>query len=170
MGVSGSGKTTVGLALAERLGWLFIEGDELHPPENVAAMASGRALTDADRNPWLLAIRARIEEVIHAGGYAVIACSALKHSYRRVLAGAEGGREVRFVHLDVPPAILRERLGARVGHFMPVELLESQLATLEPSTSALRVDGTAAVDTIVDEIVGRLLGPPDFPDPISTRA
>jgi gluconokinase len=156
MGVSGAGKTTVGLALAHRLHWLFIEGDEFHPRRNVEAMAAGHALTDADRVPWLAALRQRIEEVLAAGECAVVACSALRHAYRSVLAGPEGGTEVRFVHLDVPEPVLRARLTARHGHFMPPELLGSQLATLEPSTTALVVDGTRTVDEIVQEILERL--------------
>ena len=156
MGVSGAGKTTVGRALAARLAWQFIEGDEFHPPRNIEAMAAGRALTDADRVPWLAALRKRIESVLEHGERAVIACSALRHSYRRVLAGEEGGREVRFVQLDVPVEVLRERLSRRVGHFMPESLLDSQIATLERSTTALHVDGTDPVDRIVDQIVGWL--------------
>jgi len=152
MGVSGSGKTTVGSALARRLGWPFIEGDDFHPPANVAKMAAGHPLTDADRAPWLAALRRRIDELLASGESAVIACSALKHSYRSVLAG-EDPRAVRFVQLDVPIEVLRERLEHRRGHFMPVSLLESQLATLEPSSTALRVDGTLPVDKILDQVV-----------------
>lgn len=155
MGVSGAGKTTVGRALAHRLGWDFIEGDDFHPDRNVALMASGVALTDADREPWLLALRARIEEILAGGGRAVVACSALRHSYRRVLAGSDAGA-IRFVHLEVPVAELRRRLGTRAGHFMRPEMLQSQLATLEPSTTALQVDGAQPVSVVVDDIVARL--------------
>jgi gluconokinase len=154
MGVSGAGKTTVGRALASRLGWEFIEGDDFHSASNVAAMAAGHALTDEDRAPWLAALRRRIEDVIRAGGHAVVACSALKHSYRSVLAGDEGGGAVQFVHLEVSPRELHRRLTHR-HHFMPAELLASQLATLEESRTAFRVDGEQPVETIVDAIVGR---------------
>ena len=159
MGVSGAGKTTVGRALADRLGWLFVEGDDFHPPENVEAMASGRALSDADREPWLVALRARIEQVLSGDECAVVACSALRHAYRRVLAGEQGGREVRFVHLEVPEPILRQRLESRLGHFMPAVLVSSQLETLEPSTTALPVDGTRNVSAIVQVIVDSLALP-----------
>ena len=152
MGVSGSGKTTVGTALAKRLGWLFIEGDDFHPAANVAKMAAGHPLTDADRAPWLAALRQRIEEALASGESAVIACSALKHTYRSVLAG-DDPESVKFVQLDVPIEVLRERLERRHGHFMPVSLLESQLATLEPSSTALHVDGTLSVEQIVDSII-----------------
>jgi carbohydrate kinase (thermoresistant glucokinase family) len=155
MGVSGAGKTTVGRALAQRLGWDFIEGDEFHSEHNVALMASGVALTDADREPWLLALRSRIEEILATGGRAVVACSALKHSYRRILVGQDAAA-IRFVHLEVPEAELRRRLGARAGHFMRPEMLPSQLSTLEPSTTALHVDGARTVSVIVDEIVVQL--------------
>lgn len=153
MGVSGAGKTTVGEALAKRLGWQFIEGDDFHPAANVEKMAAGHPLTDADRAPWLAALRHRIEEILRARGSAVIACSALKHSYRSVLAGDEGGREIQFVHLDVSPEELKRRLVRRHGHFMPPELLASQLATLEESHTAFRADGEQPVDVIVESIV-----------------
>lgn len=155
MGVSGSGKTTVGTALARRLGWPFLEGDDFHPAANVAKMAAGHPLTDADRAPWLAALRRRIDEVLRDGESAVIACSALKHSYRSALAGNDTDA-VRFVQLDVPVEVLRERLEHRQGHFMPASLIGSQLATLEPSRTALRVDGTLPVEKIVDQIVGWL--------------
>lgn len=160
MGVSGAGKTTVGRALADRLGWQFVEGDEFHPAANVQAMAAGHALTDADRAPWLAALRARIDAIIAANERAVIACSALKHAYRRVLAGERGGREgeVRFVQLDVPREVLRARLEARRTHFMPAALLDSQLETLEPSTTALHVDGALPVDQVVEVILRDLPG------------
>lgn len=155
MGVSGAGKTTVGRALASRLGWQFIEGDDFHPAANIQAMAGGHPLTDADRAPWLAAIRARIEQIMQAGDHAVIACSALKHAYRRILAGKDPDA-VRFVQLDVPREVLEERLARRHGHFMPASLLDSQLATLEGSTTALRVDGTQPVESLVDQIAGWL--------------
>ena len=143
MGVSGAGKTTVGRALADRIGWEFIEGDDFHPAANIALMSAGHALTDADRAPWLAALRKRIDEVLASHGHAVIACSALKHTYRSVLAGSEGGGAVQFVHLEVSAAELHRRLAHR-HHFMPPELLASQLATLEESRTAFRVDGERA--------------------------
>jgi gluconokinase len=155
MGVSGAGKTTVGKALAARLHCPFIEGDDFHSESSVAAMAGGHPLTDADRAPWLAAIRRKIDEILKAGGRAVIACSALKHAYRKVLVG-EDEEAIRFVQLDVPIEVLRQRLEQRHGHFMPASLLASQLATLESSRTALRVDATKPVSAIVDEIVGGL--------------
>lgn len=136
MGVSGSGKSAIGAALAEALGLPFQEGDVLHPPANVAKMAAGVPLEDADRWPWLDAVAAALA----TGG--VVSCSALKRSYRdRLRAGA--GRPVAFVFLEGSEALLTERMGARTGHFMPVSLLASQLATLEDPTGE---PGTVAVD------------------------
>ncbi len=138
MGVTASGKTTVGTVLAEALRWPYFDADDFHPPSNVAKMASGVPLTDADRAPWLAALRARIVEIRSAGEHAVFGCSALKAAYRETLAA--GDPDVRFVHLHGSEALLAERLRHRVGHFMNPELLESQLATLEPPEDALRVE------------------------------
>jgi gluconokinase len=151
MGVSGAGKTTVGKALAARIECPFIEGDDFHPASNVAAMAAGHPLTDADRAPWLAAIRRKIDEILQSGGCAVIACSALKHAYRKVLVG-DDEELIKFVQLEVPLEVLHQRLEHRHGHFMPASLLASQLATLESSRTALRVDGTLPVAEIVEEI------------------
>ena len=135
MGVSGCGKSSVGIALAEALGARFIDGDDLHPEANKAKMSAGIPLDDSDRWPWLeLVSQALAEEVVETSGGSftgtVIACSALKRVYReRILAGAPN---TFFVHLDGSREILEQRLGARSGHFMPATLLDSQLATLEP--------------------------------------
>jgi carbohydrate kinase (thermoresistant glucokinase family) len=146
MGVTGSGKSTVGGILAGRLGWPLCEGDDLHPPENVAKMASGHPLTDADRWPWLARVRAWIDEQVAAGRPGVVTCSALKRSYRDVLRG----EHVVFVHLNGTRAQLAARLATRHGHFMPAALLDSQLADLEPpgpDEQALTVDiGPAATE------------------------
>jgi gluconokinase len=130
MGVSGSGKTTVARQLAERLGWAFAEADDFHPPANIAKMEAGTPLVDADRWPWLEAIRDWACERAAAGEDAVVTCSALRRAYRDVLRGASA--RVRFVHLEGTRALLEERVGHRTGHFMPASLLDSQLATLEP--------------------------------------
>lgn len=130
MGVSGCGKSTVGAALAARLGVPFVEGDTLHPPRNVALMAAGTPLTDADRAEWLATIATRIADARRAGSGLVVACSALKRAYRDRLRAADAS--LRFVHLHGDAALLRERLGARRGHYMPASLLQSQLDTLEP--------------------------------------
>jgi len=125
MGVSGSGKSSVGVALAERLGVPFLEGDSLHPAANVAKMAAGLPLDDADRAPWLAAIATWMKDRTDG----VVACSALKRAYRDRLREAAPG--MRIVALLPPPDVLAERLGHRRGHFMPGSLLASQLATLE---------------------------------------
>ena len=130
MGVSGSGKTTVAKALAEHLGWRFQEGDALHPPQNVAKMAAGTPLSDADRWPWLTAIAAVIDGWRAAGVSGIVTCSALKRAYRQVLVGDRA--DVRLVYLAGSKALIAGRMAARTGHFMPAALLDSQLATLEP--------------------------------------
>ena len=154
MGVSGSGKTTVGEALAARLHWRFVEGDDLHPPENVAKMASGISLEDADRWPWLVRVGACIRESLERGTPLVVACSALKASYRERLQVADP--RVLLVSLEGSPALLAERLRGRKGHFMPPALLPSQLATLELPSDALRVDIAQSVEQQVDAIIHAL--------------
>ena len=130
MGTAGAGKSTVMAALAERLGWPTLEGDSVHPAGNVAKMAAGVPLTDADRRPWLEAISAWIGERERERRSSIVTCSALRRSYRDLLR--RGHPWVWFVHLDPPRAILEDRMASRSGHFMPATMLESQLATLEP--------------------------------------
>ena len=130
MGVSGVGKTTVARALAQRLGVPMVEGDELHPAANVAKMRAGTPLDDADRLPWLRAVAAVIGQHEAHDESAVVTCSALRRRYRDLLR--DGHPSVRFVHLVADAAVLEARLARRTGHFMPVSLLQSQLATLEP--------------------------------------
>lgn len=149
MGVSGTGKTTVGQELAARLGRAYLEGDDAHPPANVALMAAGIPLTDADRAPWLRELMRRMEAVGERGS--VVTCSALRRSYRELLATVDGG--CFFVHLDVPRQEIERRMTARTGHFMPVGLLDSQLADLEPlepGEHGVVVDGARPVEQIVD--------------------
>jgi carbohydrate kinase (thermoresistant glucokinase family) len=129
MGVSGSGKTTVGALLAGRLGWEFEDADAFHPPANVDKMHRGVALTDEDRGPWLDAMAAWIDETRAAGGHAVLACSALKRSYRDIVIGAR--KDVRLVYLEGGEAVIARRLAARQGHFFPAKLLRSQFKALE---------------------------------------
>ena len=131
MGVCGSGKTSVGKIIASRMNWPFIEGDDLHPPANKAKMASGVPLTDADRWPWLDRIADRMRAIDEAGGSAVVACSALRQAYRDRLRGS--GADLRFLHLTGDAGLIRQRMASRGGHFMPADLLDSQLATLEPA-------------------------------------
>ena len=132
MGVSGSGKTLIGAALARALGVDFVEGDEYHPAENVERMRRGIPLTDDDRAGWLLALATRLREAEDAGSGLVMTCSALKRSYRDILRA--GSADVRFVFLRGPRTLIAERLATRRGHFMPASLLDSQLATLEEPT------------------------------------
>ncbi len=129
MGVSGSGKTTIARGVAAHLGWEVIEGDSLHPPENIAKMKAGTPLTDADRRPWLQAIAREIDAVRAAGRSAVVACSALKRSYRTILIGDRP--DVVLVYLQGSHELIAARIAARKGHFMPPSLLESQFADLE---------------------------------------
>ena len=155
MGVSGCGKTTVGEQLAERLGWPFQEGDALHPPANVAKMAGGTPLTDADRLPWLAAVAAWIDARRAAGECGVVSCSALKRAYRQLLVGDRP--DVWLVYLQGTRDQLAERLAARTGHYMPAGLLDSQLATLEEPTAAeqpLVVTIDQPVEAIVTAIAG----------------
>lgn len=164
MGVSGVGKTTIGRALAQRLGWRFQEGDALHPPENIAKMRAGIPLDDTDRAPWLRAIAARIDEWRERGEAGIITCSALKRTYRDMIVG--GRPEVRLVYLTAPPGLIAERLAGRRGHFMPSGLLASQLAALEPpgpDENALIVATEAPVEIVVERIAASLT-PNDTPD------
>lgn len=130
MGVSGSGKTTLGRTLADDCGWDFIEGDEHHPQRNIDKMRTARPLDDEDRRPWLAQLNRLMLCYAKQGRSAVVACSALKASYRRLLS--QGIDDVRVVMLWGDPQIIRERLENRQQHFMPTELLNSQLAALEP--------------------------------------
>ena len=130
MGVSGSGKSTVAALIAERLGWMFVDGDSFHSPEHVAQMHAGRALDDTDRAPWLARIAVWIRHRLEAGESGVVVCSALRRAYRDILI--QGSRRVRLVYLDGDRALIAGRLAARHGHFMSPLLLDSQFATLEP--------------------------------------
>lgn len=158
MGVSGSGKTVVGRLLATALGWTFRDADDLHPPENVARMRSGQPLTDADREPWLRSLSAVVDAALASSGPGlVLACSALKRTYRNRLRAADP--KVKLVHLTGPEPILRERISARVGHYMPASLLTSQLATLEPpeaSERALVIDVTDPPEALAARILSEL--------------
>ena len=154
MGVSGSGKTTVGKLLAEALGAEFVEGDAFHPPENIEKMRRGIPLDDTDRWPWLETLSAEIDRWHRAGKTVVLACSALKQSYRDVLAKGRPG--VRFMHLRGDESLLRARLERRRGHYMPASLLASQIAALEEPADALTVDVAGTPETIVSEILAKL--------------
>jgi gluconokinase len=158
MGVSGSGKTTIAGTLAARLGYAFAEGDDFHPEANVAKMARGEPLTDADRAPWLQSLAAWIAAQHASGRSTVLACSALKRRYRDTLRGGAPGH-VSFVHLAAPREALLERMTRRKGHYMPPELLDSQLAALEPlqpSEAGVTLDATPTPDAIVERALERL--------------
>lgn len=149
MGVAGSGKTTIGRALAETVRWQFVDADDFHPPANVAKMRAGLPLDDPDRAPWLAALRAAIENWLRSQTNVVLACSALKQSYREQLIFSP---EERLVYLRGSRDLIAERLTQRRDHYMDPELLPSQFATLEEPENAIVVD----VDAIVPEIVTRI--------------
>ena len=161
MGVVGSGKTTVGTLLAHKLGWQFADADDFHPAENIAKMREGIALTDADRAPWLAAMRSAIQQWEKEGKDFVLACSALKHSYREELRAGE----VHFVYLKGEARLIAERLHARRGHFATDSILESQFADLEEPKDALPVSIAETPEAIAGEIIDRLkLAPVSYPD------
>ncbi|MEE9389045.1 MAG: gluconokinase [Paracoccaceae bacterium] len=152
IGVAGCGKSTVARALALKHGGVFLEGDEYQPPENVAAMAAGIALTDEMRWGWMQDLSAAAKQHSDAGSDVLVACSGLKRIYRDFLRGNVG--VCRFVYLDGSYELIRERMARRKGHYMPLSLLESQFETLEPPTPAetdvsrLGIDGT--IDQVID--------------------
>jgi gluconokinase len=139
MGVSGSGKSTVGKLLASDLGWTFVEGDDYHPPANVEKMRRGAPLDDNDRRPWLEAIHRRLEDACKRGNNVVLACSALKHAYQDYLTHF-ASESVRYVYLTGSEELIRQRLMRRTGHFMNPSLLHSQFETLEPPAGAIQMD------------------------------
>jgi gluconokinase len=153
MGVTGSGKSTVGKLLARQLGWQFFEGDDFHSPANIEKLRRGEPLNDADRGPWLEAIREVIRAAIDRGENAVIACSALKQSYRKLLQIRE---QVSFVYLKASMALAKDRLKNRVGHFMNPDLVQSQFDTLEAPEDALQIDAGSTPAEIVQVIRNRL--------------
>ncbi|VTS03725.1 gluconate kinase : Thermosensitive gluconokinase OS=Stigmatella aurantiaca (strain DW4/3-1) GN=idnK PE=4 SV=1: SKI [Gemmata massiliana] len=155
MGVSGSGKSTIGKILAEQLGWTFVEADDYHPPANVEKMRRGQPLTDEDRRPWLHELRDRIDTACARGENVVLACSALKHAYQDYLERNEPAC-VQYVYLHGSEELIRQRLAARKGHFMNPKLLHSQFETLEPPADAIRVDIAPAPEVIAAEVKKKL--------------
>jgi len=162
MGVAGSGKSTIGALVAKQLGWQFVEGDSFHSAENVAKMAAGHPLTDEDRAPWLAAIRDWIAQELAAGRSCVVTCSALKRSYRDVLrsASATNHGTIRFAYLDVDRSLLRDRLNARHGHYMYINMLASQLHALPPPNDGEHaitkgVDGKTVSQGAINEIIAK---------------
>lgn len=157
MGVAGSGKTTIGQALAAQLKWPFRDADEFHPPANIAKMSAGIPLNDDDRAPWLAAIRAYIDATLAAKKSAVVTCSALKETYRNTLRGSHrtlgnGADAVRWIYLKGDAALLNERLSQRRGHFMKPGMLQSQLETLEEPKDAVVCDVHQTPEAIVAQI------------------
>jgi gluconokinase len=153
MGVSGSGKTTIGRELSAELGWTYYDADDFHPPANVLKMSAGVPLDDADRIPWLEALRRLILDAIERGESAVLACSALKASYREYLLADES---VKLIHLQGDYELIQQRLSGRRGHFMNPALLDSQFAALEEPEQDVRVDISQSPAEIVKVIRGRL--------------
>jgi gluconokinase len=156
MGVSGSGKTTIGELLARRMGAVFADADDYHSAANKAKMAAGIALTDEDREPWLETLNALLKRWCGSGIGGVLACSALKASYRATLARGLPQADLRLVWLDGSKDLIAERLAHRENHYMNPKLLDSQLATLEPPVDALRVVNDKTPTEIVDEILKQL--------------
>jgi len=154
MGVSGTGKTTVGKVLARRLGWKFYDADDYHPAANVAKMHQGMPLTDEDRKPWLEILARLIDDARGRGENIVLACSALKHSYQEYLQHHHP--DVKYVYLTGDAAVIRQRLAGRIGHFFDPSLLSSQLATLEPPEDAVEVDIAPQPEDIAAEVQRRL--------------
>jgi gluconokinase len=153
MGVTASGKSTVGKRLALELGWRFLEGDDFHSPENIEKLRQGKPLSDEDRKPWLEAIREAIRAAIEQGENTVVSCSALKETYRRMLQVSE---EMIFVYLKATISLIQERLKRRAGHFMNPNLIQSQFDTLEEPKKALEIDAGLTPAEIVQVIRNRL--------------
>lgn len=159
MGVTGSGKSTVGARLATLKHWGFYEGDDYHPASNIEKMRRGEALTDQDRAPWLDRLRELIEEKLARGKSAVVACSALRSVYRKRLLpnDARLATRVRFVYLRISPEAAKERLLMRKDHFMSVALVASQFEALEEPEDALTINAAAPVDEVVAQAADALL-------------
>jgi gluconokinase len=153
MGVSGSGKTTIGELLAQRTGTSFADADDYHPPANKQKMRAGIPLDDNDRQPWLERLNELLKDWYQTGKGGVLACSALKQEYRETLASGLPAGAVAFVWLDSSKELLKERLAQRHHEYMNPKLLESQLATLEPPQDAVRVENDRAPEKVVDEIL-----------------
>lgn len=157
MGVSGTGKTSIAHALCDQLGWSFVEGDDLHPAENIQKMSAGIPLTDQDRAPWLARIATWIQEADARGQNTIVTCSALKRAYRDLLREAAPG--ILFLHLMGPRQTIADRMMQRKSHFMPTSLLDSQLATLEPleaDETGLLVDISGTPEEVLAEALKAL--------------
>lgn len=153
MGVTGSGKTTIGRLLSAALGWRFYDADDFHSADNIRKMASGLPLTDEDRRPWLRELRGLIADHNAKSENGVLACSALKHSYRKILCADD---DVAVIYLKAPPGVIRSRLQSRSGHYMPETLIESQFGDLEEPTNAIVLDAAEPPQRIVNMIRAQL--------------
>jgi gluconokinase len=156
MGVAGSGKTAVGKGVAARLNWLFLDADDFHPAANIEKMKHGIPLNDQDRIPWLRALRNELRRLLAEGRSVILACSALKESYRKLLS--DDVAPMSFVLLDVDQETIRERLQHRSAHFFPKELMNSQFAALEKPKDAIIIDARKSLDEVTDRVVQAVSG------------
>ena len=153
MGVAGSGKTAVGVQVAQKLGWLFLDADDFHPPANIEKMKHGIPLNDEDRAPWLRRLHDELQQQIDKKQSVILACSALKESYRKVLS--DETTPPKFVYLDVDPETIQSRLQHRT-HFFPKELMDSQFAALEKPRDAIIVDARKSLAEVVNQVIQEL--------------
>jgi gluconokinase len=158
MGVAGSGKTAVGMQVAQKLGWIFLDADNFHPPANIEKMKHGIPLNDQDRAPWLQGLHDELQHQMAEGHSVILACSALKESYRKVLRDEVS--PPTFVYLDVDPETIRDRLQHRTAHFFPKELMESQFAALEKPKDAIIIDARKPLADVVDQVIRALTASP----------
>jgi gluconokinase len=157
MGVSGSGKTTVGKALAQNLGWAFFDADDFHPPENITKMINGLPLSDSDRAPWLASLHHLLASTIESNHHPILACSALKEKYRAQLLNDV--EEVEIIYLKGNYDLIWSRMSAREGHYMRPEMLRSQFAALEEPEDVLVLDVSMSVEDMIDKIMARYFSP-----------
>jgi gluconokinase len=158
MGVAGSGKTAVGMQVAQKLGWIFLDADNFHPPANIEKMKHGIPLNDQDRAPWLQRLHDELQHQMAEGHSVILACSALKESYRKVLRDEVS--PPTFVYLDVDPETIRDRLQHRTAHFFPKQLMESQFAALEKPKDAIIIDARRPLADVVDQVIRALTASP----------
>jgi carbohydrate kinase (thermoresistant glucokinase family) len=158
MGVAGSGKTAVGMQVAQKLDWIFLDADNFHPPANIEKMKHGIPLNDQDRAPWLQRLHDELQHQMAEGLSVILACSALKESYRNVLRDEES--PPKFVYLDVDPETIRDRLQHRSAHFFPKELMDSQFAALERPKDAIIIDARKPLEVVVDQVIDTLTTSP----------
>jgi gluconokinase len=156
MGVAGSGKTAVGMQVAQKLDWIFLDADNFHPPANIEKMKHGMPLNDEDRAPWLQRLHDELQNQMTEGHSVILACSALKESYRNVLR--DETTPPIFVYLDVDPQTIRDRLQHRTAHFFPKELMESQFAALEKPKDAIIIDARKQLEDVVEHVIEALTG------------